>query len=125
MDYIRGMGNLFRVCGILLIVGFLLPWYEVELKLGFLGKVKETFNGLGVARAGDLNFFCFLIPIMGGFVLKNPTRMNNAAAGLAVGLCLFLLKPSGTNFIEFAIGYWITLVAGIVLLLTFPFAEGE
>ena len=53
------MGNLFRVCGVLLIVGFLLPWYEVELKLGFLGKVKETFNGLGVARAGDLNFFLF------------------------------------------------------------------
>ena len=114
------MNNLFRLGGIVVMVGFFLPWYEIDV----LGIAKATPSGFKMAMAGGVGYLLFLIPVMGFFVLRNPTKINDAAAGLVVGLCLFRLGPAG-NVEGKEIGYWITLSGGAVLFLTFPFAESE
>lgn len=70
------------------------------------------------------HYFGLLLPIMSGFVFWNPTRMNNAAAGLFAALNLFLLGPGNPN-VTYLIGFWATLLPGAILLLSFPFVEGE
>tara|TARA_B100000676_G_C17577556_1_gene580395 strand:- start:102 stop:440 length:339 start_codon:yes stop_codon:yes gene_type:complete len=110
-----------RLLGILLIISFFLPCWRVGFNF-FEGPM--TVSQFMLVQKEGVHLFGLLLPIMSAFVFWNPTRMNNAAAGLFAALNLFLLGPANPD-VTYLIGFWATLLPGVILFLSFPFVEGE
>ena len=126
------MKNIARVCGVLIVIAYFLPWMSVVFASisGFtIGKMAITKIGEG---GGAVWTYASLLFVVLGIA---SAAVNNKRGHLASGVYVLLIVnwiliemaggPSGSFFEVVGIGLWITLVAAIGQIVGAYMLESE
>ena len=118
------MKNIARVCGVLIVIAYFLPWMSMMFASisGFtIGKMAITKIGEGGGPLWALPSLLFVVLGIASAVVNNK-RGHRASGGYALLIVIWILVEMAggtrgsfdlTNFVVIGIGLWITLVAAI------------